>query len=218
MREPNILAAPAVFWRGRCCQNVSLLSSFLFPFVFWWIELNLRLNTGCPCQGSLLTISCSLGLQLHFLPNSLLHNLANVFFFYNWAKGNIWTTFLGVKCKQSWGMWAREMGRTYVAVNNVFYCKPSLTQYGGEARICVPWECTWAPSFLDVALYDSPGATQGSRSGLVLDRGSPDPLSRAHSSVLASQPWNGCQKHKDSFFRLMSLLKARVRNFLNPCL
>lgn len=108
-------------------MSASYLSSFLL--FFWWIEWNLGLNTGYPCQGALLTISCSLGLQLHFLPNALLHNLANVFLFYSWAKGHIWTAFL--KCKQSWKTWASETGRMYVVVNNVFYCKPSLTQCGG---------------------------------------------------------------------------------------
>lgn len=195
-------------------MSASYLSSFLL--FFWWIEWNLGLNTGYPCQGALLTISCSLGLQLHFLPNALLHNLANVFLFYSWAKGHIWTAFL--KCKQSWKTWASETGRMYVVVNNVFYCKPSLTQCGGGARICDQWERVWAASFVDVALYDFPGATQGSWSGLMLDRSSPDPLSWAHSSVLASQAWNGCWKHKGYFFKLMSLLKAWVRNVSNSCL
>lgn len=156
MREPNILAAPADVWRGRCCQNASLLSSFFLFFP--WIELNLRLNTGCPCQGSLLTVSCILGLQSHFLLNSLLHNLANVLFFYNWAKGHRWTTLLGVKCEDSWGTWARERGRSHVVVNGIFYCKPSLTHCGGGARICIQWKCMWTPVLLDVALYDPPGA------------------------------------------------------------
>lgn len=38
----------------------------------------------------------------------------------------------------------------------------------------------------------------------------------AHYSVLASQPWNGCWKHKGHFFKLMSVLKDWVRNFSTP--
>lgn len=97
----------------------------LFLLLSWWIELNLGFNTGCLCQGSLLTISYSLGLQSHFIPSSLLHNLANVLAFHNWAKGCVWTAFLKFKVDTSKRDWQNVQNWQQTTF---FYPKPSPTQ------------------------------------------------------------------------------------------
>lgn len=99
---------------------------------------------------------------------------------------------------QSWHEQKRLAECTELAANHFFLPQTLPNTVCGAFRICIQCEHGWAPLFGDVSLCDWPEAARGAQSGLMLESGSPDCLSWAPPSVLASQTWKGCCKHNFS--------------------